>query len=396
MSDTPITYLDYAATTPLCEEAARAMEPYVSTHGTESLEFRGNANSTYNLGRKAFSVVEDARREVAKCFGGIRPSEVVFTSGATESIFIALSGLFSANGCTHIITSALEHKAVIAAAKTIAGKNNVIELKPDKFGVISVEAIKRALSQTNKALVTLCHVNSEIGVVQDVAQLSTIVHDMGGLLHADITQSAGKMQIDLGELGVDAASFSSHKFCGPTGVGGLYISRNVNFASPIVGGGQENSRRGGTQNVAGIVGMAVALSSSLSHVDEEMERLAAFKAEILEALPSIKNDFGCCKQTVDEARAKDVHSTVSYMPNIVHITLPRIESETAIVRFDELGVCVSGGSACSSSSLEPSSVLREVGISDNEAICALRVSMGRYTNENDIKKFLECLSEVIL
>ncbi len=382
-------YLDYNATTPLCEEASIALKPYLNNCGRDSYPWRGNANSLYTIGRSSASAIEEARKSVARCLNCQRPSEIAFTSGATESIYLSLSGLFAANGCAHIIMTSIEHSAVINAAKHIAGKQNLILLKPDRSGFISEEALLSALHAIDKALVSIGYVNSEIGTIQDISKLAQITHEQGCVFHTDMTQAVGKIDVDLQKLDVDAASFSSHKFCGPTGVGGLYLKNKTRFTTPIAGGGQENGLRGGTQNVAGIVGMAAALDAACKNLSDERERLFSFKKYLFEEVPKIKNENGACKFTIENCDCED------FLPNLINIILPKIESEVAILRFDELGICVSGGSACSSHSLAPSATLSAIGIKDDEALCALRVTFGRYTTKEDIEKFLHVLKEVV-
>ncbi len=382
-------YLDYNATTPLCEEAVLAMNNYVSKFGRESIERRGNANSLYEIGRCANQAIEEARASVARCLGANRPTEIAFTSGATESIFLALSGLFIQNNCTHIITTSIEHATVISAAKFLASKSQIIIIDPDRDGFIARETLLNAISSTDRALVSIGHVNSEIGSIQNISELAKAVKEKGCIFHTDMTQAVGKVSVDLEELGVDSASFSSHKFCGPTGVGGLYINRKTKFKSPIVGGGQENGMRGGTQNVAGIVAMASALKAACDNLDDECNRLICFKRYLEEKIPTIKGEAGACKITMGKSTRDD------YLPNLVHVILPKIESEVAILRFDELGICVSGGSACSSHSLEPSRTLKAISIPDDEALCALRISFGRYTEKEDIERFLDALEKVV-
>ena len=382
-------YLDYNATTPLCEEAVCAMESYVSQVGRDSISKRGNANSLYTIGRDANIAVEQARSDVTRCLNCSRPTEIAFTSGATESIFLSLAGLLRANECSHIITTQLEHSAVKNAAKYLIDKDKLIFLKPDNSGFISEESLRQALAGTERALVSVGYANSEIGAVQNMTELTSIVHDANGLIHTDMTQAVGKIEVDLQIMGVDSASFSSHKFCGPTGVGGLYVKNKTKFSSAISGGGQENGLRGGTQNVAGIVGMAAALKAAYKILPDETVRLQAFKEIIRNHVLQMGSDGNLCRLTIEE------NENSAYLPNLVHLILRGIESEVAILRFDELGVCVSGGSACSSHSLEPSPILRAINISDNEALCALRISFGRYTTKEDIEGFLNAMERVI-
>lgn len=386
-------YLDYAATAPLCEEARLAMRPFFQESCSNSVSMRGNANTLYTLGRVANLKLEEARSQISSSLGAKRASEIVFTSGATESVYLAIAGLFGANSCKRIITSEIEHACVIESAIAVAGKQNIIFLKPNKFGIIEEDVFKDAFLEGEKALVSIQMANSEIGSIQNIQKLASIAKEQNAIFHCDITQALGKIDVDLEGLGVDSASFSSHKLGGPFGVGGLYLKRGVRFKTPIKGGGQEEGRRGGTQNVAGVCGFAAAVKASTEKLELEHDRLLGFKNEICKAVPPIKSKKNgkSCKMTIDQGGSKQA----SFLPNIAHITLPGVESEVAILKFDEEKICVSGGSACSAISSGPSKVLRAIGKPDDEAICALRVSFGRYTTKKDIDKFLEILKKVI-
>ena len=386
-------YLDFAATSPLCEEARFAIRPFFHTYGTDSVCMRGNANSLYTPGRDANIQLEKARKMIATSLSAGRPDEIVFTSSSTESIFLALAGLFAANGCKTIVTSNIEHEAVTQAAIAVAGKENVVQVKVDKFGFVDLENYKQILSKADAPLVSVQMANSELASVQNIAQLTEIAHDSGFLFHTDITQAIGKMEVDLGKLGVDSASFSSHKLGGPQGVGALYLKNRVKFASPIIGGGQENKRRGGTQNVSGAVGFAAAVNASVLKVEEERERLSAMKRKLIAEVCSTTTSAGKkCRLAVNEVEGSKVGE---YLPNIATFIVPGIESETVILKLDEKGICVSGGSACSTHSASPSAALKAVGVSDDDAFCELRVSFGRYTTEDDINTFLSEFREVI-
>ena len=386
-------YLDYAATAPLCEEARFAIRPYFHTYGTDSVCMRGNANSLYTPGRDAAIQLEKGRKTIATSLNSGRPDEIVFTSSSTESIYLALSGLFNANGCKTIVTSNIEHEAVIQAAIAVAGKSNVFQVKVDKFGFIDVEDYKKVLGEADSPLVSIQMANSELASVQHVEQLAEIAHNAGCLFHTDVTQAIGKCRVDLCQLGADAASFSSHKLGGPQGVGALYLKNRVKFASPIVGGGQENKRRGGTQNVSGAVGFAAAVKTSTDKVDEESARLLALKEHLISEVCNMTTSAGKkCRLAVNETEGSKVGD---YLPNIATFIVPGVESETAILKLDERGICVSGGSACSSHSKSPSFALKAIGVSDDDAFCEIRVSFGRYTTEDEIDTFTQVLREVI-
>jgi len=391
-------YLDWAATTPLCQEACDAMAPFL-VPGVGNIEFGANANSLHTPGRNAFSAMEDARVRIARAVGAGRPSEVVFTSGATESNNTAILGLVEARVrrerqrgnkgyAPHFITSAIEHDAVLSLLPLLRDRGcEVTVLKPDRGGHVPVAALREAL-RPETALVSLMWANNEVGSLQDIPVLADAAHADGALFHTDATQAVGKVPVDLRASGVDAASFSSHKVCGPKGVGALYLKTGVACEPLLMGGGQEQGRRSGTQNVAGIVGFAAACEASCAMVAAERERLQALRDELYARLC----DGGRAKPSAVDAR--DAREA-SYLPNIVNVLVPGIESETLILQLDLAGFAVSGGSACSTGSLEPSHVLSAMGIARDEALCSLRVSMGRYTTHDDVVRFVEAFRRVV-
>ena len=389
-------YLDYAATAPLVEEAAAAMAPYMQP-GRANIAFGGNANSLHVPGRAAFAALEDARRRIARALGAQRPDEVVLTSGATEADNTALEGLANAAVAArrragsgaftpHVVVSAIEHEAVLAPAKRLEQQGfRVTRLAPTREGFITPEALAAAVDE-NTVLVSVMTANSEVGSVQPVAKLARVAHDAGALFHTDATQALGKIPVDVRAWDCDAASFSAHKIGGPKGIGALYVKSRTPFEAYLLGGGQEAGRRSGTQNVAGAVGFAAALEAAQANQPAEQARLGALRDKLYAALNATPG----------------VHATVNvqpgsteYLPNIVHVLVDTLESETLTLRFDMRGFGVSGGSACSSHSLEPSHVLHAIGISDDAAHGALRVSMGRYTTEADIDAFIEALGPVL-
>ncbi len=389
-------YLDYAATAPLCEEAALAMEPF-QVPGPMNLAVNANANALYRLGRGAFDLMENARRRVARALGARRPDEIIFTSGATEADDAALFGLVrgaaqqrrlagQGDRPLHVITSAIEHDAVLAPCKRLEAEGvSVTYLRPNRDGFVEVRTLEAALTE-DTVLVSVQAANSEVGSIQPIRELAAVAHEAGALFHTDAVQALGKMPLDLQQLDVDAASFSAHKIGGPKGVGALYLRARTPFDAFLLGGGQESGRRSGTQNVAGIEGFAAALEAAQAAQEEESGRLRVLRDALYAEIMPLDG----VQATVDvEAGSED------YLPNIVHLLADELESETMVLRFDQLGLCVAGGSACSSHSLEPSHVLKAMGITGDEAYNALRVSMGRYTTRADIEAFLDALKKVL-
>ncbi len=389
-------YLDYAATAPLCEEAAAAMAPF-QVPGPANLAVNANANALYGLGRGAFDLLEDARRRVARALGARRPDEIVFTSGATEADDAALIGIVEA-ACQkrrlvpggderpRVITSAIEHDAVLAPCRRLeAAGIEVVRLRPNRQGFVEARVLEEALNERT-VLVSVQAANSEVGSVQAIGELAALAHGAGALFHTDAVQALGKTPVDLQELGVDAASFSAHKIGGPKGVGCLYLKARTPFAPYLLGGGQESGRRSGTQNVAGIVGFAAALEATVAVAEDEAERLRGLRDRLYAALTAL-DGF--------QATVEVDPGSLDFLPNIVHVLADDLESETMVLRFDQLGFCVAGGSACSSHSLEPSHVLKAMGVTGDEVYNALRVSLGRYTTASDIDAFAEAAKKVL-
>lgn len=389
-------YLDYAATAPLIPEALRAMEPYLAA-GPDSIRGNANPNSLSTPGREAFKALEGARRSLAASLGAQRPDEVLFTSGAAEADNAALSGIahgafherdraMSGTFTPHIITTQIEHDAVLLPAKRLESEGfHVTYLKPDRDGFVSAQSLEEALLPET-VLVSIQLANSEIGSVQAIRALADIAHERGALFHTDAVQGLGKVCANVDMLGVDAASFSAHKVGGPYGVGALYLRRRTPFAPFILGGGQEGGRRSGTQNVCGAVGFAAAASVATADVEAEGARLRQLRDALygrLAAFEGVQPTVECAPGSQD------------FLPNVVNVLMEGIESQTAVLRFDALGFAVSGGSACASASLDASHVLTACGIAPDEAQTEVRISMGRYTDEEQIEALLHAVPQVL-
>ena len=389
-------YFDYAATAPMVPEALTAMEPYL-TAGPGSILGNANPNSLSRPGREAFKALEGARRSLASSLGAARPDEIIFTSGATEADNAAMEGIaraafeerarkMSGTFIPHVITSQIEHKAVLKPARRLASQGfEVTYLRPDRDGFISVSALEEAL-RPETVLVSIQLANSEVGSIQAIRQLAATAHRSGALFHTDAVQGLGKMPVHLREMDVDAASFSAHKIGGPYGVGALYLKRRCPFTPFIWGGGQEGGRRCGTQNVCGAMGFAAAASVATADVEAESARLRQIRDRLYErlsALDRIQSAVECPVGSQD------------FLPNVVCVLLEGIESQTAVLRFDALGFAVSGGSACSSSSLKPSHVLSACGLGADEAQTELRISFGRFTDMEQAEALLEAVPKVL-
>lgn len=389
-------YLDYAATAPLCAEALAAMEPYLVAGPSDPAAF-ANPNSLHSPGRAAYRALEEARRSIAADIGAKRPDEVTFASGATEADNAAIGGMARAEALRrqragsgefvpHIITSSIEHDAILNAAKHLERSGFALTyLEPDRDGFIEVRKLMDAL-RDETVLVSIQAANSEIGSVQPIEQLCACAHERGSLFHTDATQALGRIPLDMRRLGVDAASLSAHKVGGPKGIGALYLKARTPFEPLVFGGNQEGGHRSGTQNACASAGFAAACAWACLHQEDEHARQMALRDKLYRDLSS----FAAISPSVEvEAGSHD------YLPSIVSVCVEGIESQTLVLRFDALGFGVSGGSACSSNSLDPSHVLVSLGIPADRAQCALRVSIGRYTTEEEVNAFLRAVPEVL-
>lgn len=393
--DKPV-YLDWAATAPLCKEAANAMAPYLQAGIDGLVAGNGNANSLYEVGRTAFRALEQAREDIARSIKA-RPDEVTFTSGATEADNAALFGIVDAamaraeqegdHECVpQIVVSSIEHDAVLKAAETLGHWGaQVTYVEPDSSGHITPDALEEVLTD-RVLLVSIMAVNNEVGSVMDIPALAAVAHKAGALFHVDATQAFGKIPVSVKEWGVDALSISSHKIGGPKGMGALYVKARTPFTAQIVGGGQESGRRSGTQNVMGAVGFSAAARAALANLDESAQRLRALRDE-------------CYARLLENPKVKAAVSvepgTTAFAPHVVNVLVRGMESETLILQLDRCGFCVSGGSACSSHSLNPSHVLKAIGVSRDDALGSLRVSLGNTTTAEELDAFIEAFNDVV-
>lgn len=372
-------YLDYAATTPTDQRVVDAMLPFFT-------ERYGNANSLYALGRDAARALEEAREQVAASIGATQAEEIIFTSGGTESDNTALIGLATAGGRTsgHVIVSAFEHHAVLEPAWWL-GKHGfqVTELAPRADGVVHPDDLAAALRE-DTVLVSVMHGNNEIGTLMPIAELVAAAHARGALFHTDAAQTLGKVDFSVTALGIDAASFSGHKIYGAKGTGALYLKRGTKLAPYLIGGGQENKRRSGTQNVAGNVGFATALALMDAERGTEVPRLTTLRDVLVERL---LGDIQYAQLNAAEAAAR--------LPHIASFVIPGVEGEAMLLHLDAAGIAVSTGSACSSGSLKPSHVLLAIGCPVEFAHGSLRVSLGRFTTESDVDYLVDTLVPVV-
>jgi cysteine desulfurase len=370
-------YFDYAATTPVHPDVVKAMLPYFT-------EFFGNPSSIHQFGQQAKQAMETARENVAKLLGA-RPDEIVFTSGGSEADNMALKGVALANEAKgkHIITSAIEHHAVLETAHFLEKRGfRVTYLPVDKYGTVDPQAVSDAISD-DTILVSIMHANNEVGTIQPVAQIGAIAKQRGVLFHTDAVQTVGHVPINLKAMNVDLLSASAHKLYGPKGVGILYVRKGTRLVSLIHGGEQERRRRASTENIPGIVGFGKAAEIAMQEMTEEAEHLTALRDKLIDGLLS----------RIDDIRLNG-HPT-QRLPNNVNVSVRYVEGESMLLNLDMEGIAASTGSACSSGTLEPSHVLLALGLSHEEAHGSIRLSLGRYTTENDIDRVLEVLPRVV-
>ena len=370
-------YLDYAATTPVHPDVLKAMLPYF----TENF---GNPSTLYTYGQDAKEAIEKARAGVAGLIGS-KPEEIVFTSGGTEADNYALEGAVYANEKkgNHIITSAIEHHAVLETCKFLEKRGfSVTYLPVDGYGLVDSDAVKKAITPKT-ILVSVMHANNEVGTIEPVAEIGKITREAGILLHTDAVQTAGHIPVDVNELGVDLLSMSAHKLYGPKGVGALYIRKGKGLVPFMHGGEQERRRRAGTENVSGIVGFGKAAEIAREEMPEEARRLTGLRDKLIAGL----------LKRIDDTRLNG--HPVKRLPNNVNITIDFVEGESMCLNLDMEGICASTGSACSSGSLEASHVLLAMGLRHEQAHGSLRFTLGKWTTDDEIDKVITALSSAV-
>ena len=370
-------YLDYAATTPTDPLVLKEMQPYF-------FDKFGNPSSIHSFGQEAKKAIEDAREKVA-AFLGAQPQEIVFTSGGTESNNFAIQGLACAmqKKGNHIITTAIEHHAIIEPCKFLESRGfKVTFVEPDKYGLINPQDIKKAI--TEKAiLISVMHANNEIGTIQPIAEIGKIARENGIYFHTDAVQTVGHIPVKVDDLNVDLLSLSAHKFYGPKGIGALYIRKGTRIERFLHGGDQERNRRASTYNTPGIVGLGKAVELCEEKMKQEMETQSKLRDRLIKTI----------QEKIPHTYLNG-HPT-SRLPNNVNISIEYIEGESIILNLDIEGIAVSTGSACTSSSLEPSHVLLAIGQPAELAHGSLRLTLGRYTKESDIDYLLEVLPKIV-
>jgi cysteine desulfurase len=370
-------YFDNAATTPMRPEVVQAMTPFF-------IEVCGNPSSLHMSGQRARRAMEEARQTVAAALGA-HSKEIFFTSGGTESNNLAIRGVAQSmrDRGRHIITSAIEHHAVLNVCQALEKDGfDVTYLPVDRFGVLDLDALGDTI-RSDTILVSIMLANNEVGTIQPLSQVAEMTREKGILLHTDACQAAGKMPVNVDNLGVDLLSLAGHKFYGPKGQGALYVRKGTDIMPFMQGGHQERLIRPGTENVAGIVGLATAIRLATKDLPAESARVGGLRDRLEQSIG---------------ARVSDVsfngHRNLR-VPNIANISFVSVEGESLLLALDMRGISVSTGSACNAGSTEPSHVLRAMGLDRDLALGSLRFSLGRQNTETEVDAVVEAVSEVV-
>ncbi len=370
-------YLDYAATTPVRPEVLEAMLPYFS-------ESFGNPSSVHSCGQSSRQAVEHAREQIAALIGGA-PDEIVFTSGGSEADNHALKGVAGANSGRgkHIISTAVEHHAVLETCRFLAENGFEVTCLPvDENGLVDPQAVRESLTPST-ILISIMLANNEVGTIQPIEQIAAISKQAGVYLHTDAVQAAGHIPVDVNRLGVDLLSISGHKLYGPKGIGALYVRQGTRIAPFMHGGGQEKGRRAGTENVPSIVGLGKAAEMAREELSGEMARLTTLRDRLISGLLN---------------GMEHVHLNghpLLRLPNNVNVSIDGAAGEALLLNLDLEGICVSTGSACSTTTHEPSHVLTALGIPAERAHSSLRMTLGHWTTPAEIDRVLEVLPGVV-
>lgn len=369
-------YADNAATTAVSKAVLDEMIPYFC-------DKYGNPSSLYSIGRESLEALDNARKQVADAIGA-KENEIFFTSGGSEADNWAIKGIAHANvkKGKHLITTKFEHHAVLHTMKMLEKEGyEITYLKPDSNGIISPEELEKAI-RPDTTLVTIMYANNEIGTIEPIPELAKICADKGVIFHTDAVQAIGHVKINVKEQHIDMLSMSAHKFHGPKGVGALYIRTGLRFPNLIEGGAQENSRRAGTENVAGIVGLGKALDLAVSNLDETAARVTKMRNRLIDGILKLP----LVHLNGDRERR---------LPGNANLSFEGVEGESLLLMLDMNNICASSGSACASHSLEPSHVLLSIGVPIEIAHGSLRFSLGDQNTEEDVDYILEVIPKIV-
>lgn len=372
-----IIYADHAATTALGAAAYSAMQPWLKDN-------YGNPSTLYSLARKPRKAISDARAYIAEAINA-EPSEIIFTSGGTESDNLAIKGTaFRYLGRKkHFITSSIEHHAVLHTFEALRRYGFSTDVLPvDRYGVVECESLSKAMTP-DTSLVSIMLANNEIGTIEPIQELTEAAHVKGVLLHTDAVQAVGHISIDVKVLGVDLLSASAHKFNGPKGIGFLYVRNGLELEPLLHGGGQEKTLRSGTENVAGIVGMAAALKDHIDNMEAETGHLKQLQRQLIDGLKSVGLDF------IENGSANRI-------PGNISLSFATASGEMLLHRLDLMGISVATGSACNSKETEISHVIRAIGIPEKYANGTIRVSFGPENTEDDVSTIINGICKILI
>ena len=372
-----IKYFDHSATTYVKEEVLKEMIPYFS------MEF-GNPSSVYSLGRRAKKAKEEARKQVANAIN-CKPEEIYFTGCGSESDNLAIKGIAYANRNkgNHIITSKIEHHAILNTCKTLEKEGfRITYLDVDKDGLINLQELRNSITNST-ILISIMFANNEIGTIEPIEEIGQIAKMYNVIFHTDAVQAIGNVKIDVNKLNIDSLSMSAHKFYGPKGVGALYVRNGIDFKKIQDGGHQEKDKRAGTENVAGIVGTGKAIQIANKNLDKYNEKIQNLReyliSEIEKKIPDIK---------INGHRTKR-------LPGNVNVSFDGIDAGELLLNLDEKGICASAGSACSTGNMNPSHVLTAIGLPDNLSKGALRITFGEENTKEDVDYLIRCLVDIV-
>jgi len=370
-------YADNAATTPVSKSVLEAMEPFYT-------QYYGNPSSLYSVGRAAKKPLEQARETVADCLGAL-PNEIFFTSGGSEGDNWALKGVAheqAKKGKKHIITSKFEHHAVLHSCEALEKEGfEVTYLDVHSDGLVRTDELEAAIRE-DTAIVSIMYANNEIGTIQPIPEIGAICKKHGVIFHTDAVQAVGNLHINVKEQNIDLLSLSGHKFHAPKGVGALYIRNGIKMPNLIDGGAQERGRRAGTENVAGIVGLSVALKEACANIDERAKRLTKMRDRLIDEALKIE-------------RSHINGDRVKRLPGNINMCFEGIEGESLLLSLDLKGICASSGSACTSGSLDPSHVLLSIGLPHEIAHGSLRITFSEQNTEEDVDYILDVLPKIV-
>ncbi|MDD4334110.1 MAG: cysteine desulfurase NifS [Desulfotomaculaceae bacterium] len=370
-------YFDHSATTPVHPDVAEEMLRYLTG------KF-GNPSSLHFFGREAKKAIEEAREKVAENIGA-KNEEVVFTSGGTEADHLAIKGAVYANRKkgNHIITSAVEHHAVLDTCKSLEKEGCEVTVLPvDGYGMVNPQEVANAIKD-NTIFITIMHANNEVGTIQPISEIGSIAREKNILFHTDAVQSMGKIPVDVGDLKVDLLSISGHKIYAPKGIGALYIRQGINWRPYNYGGGQERKHRPGTENVPGIVAMGKAVELAASEMEKENARLTILRDKLIKGI------------TERISHVRLTGHPVTRLPNNANFAFEFVDGSAMLLNLDMHGVAASSGSACTSGTVSASHVLLAMGIPHQIAYGSLRLTLGRSNTDKDVEKFLELMPQII-